>query len=157
MAAPRVSPFAVLLLLLLSVPLLEIYLLISIGRVIGAGTTVLVVVLTAVIGAWLLRLQGLQTLRRVQAATEKGELPAVELVEGLMLLVSGALLLTPGFFTDAIGFAALVPGIRRGIAKALLRHFIAHSRTEVHMHRSAQRHTEDVHIIEGTYRREDPP
>lgn len=151
MAASRISPFAVLFLLLLSIPLLEIYLLISIGRVIGAGTTVLVVVLTAVIGAWLLRLQGLQTLQRVQRATERGELPAVELVEGLMLLVSGVLLLTPGFFTDAIGFVALVPAIRRRLAEALLRHFINSSNTHLHVH------TAQSNIIEGSYRREDPP
>jgi|ETNmetMinimDraft_23_1059889.scaffolds.fasta_scaffold69688_3 UPF0716 protein FxsA len=151
MVRSRISPFAVLLLLLLSVPLLEIYLLISIGRVIGAGTTVFVVVLTAVIGAWLLRLQGLQTLRRVQSAADKGELPAVELVEGLMLLICGVLLLTPGFFTDAVGFVALVPGIRRHLAEALLKHFLGRAQTEL---RARSSHAT---IIEGTYRREDPP
>ena len=151
MAGPRISPFAVLLLLLLTVPLLEIYLLISIGKIIGAGTTVLVVVLTAVVGAWLLRLQGLQTLRRVQRAADKGELPAVELVEGLMLLISGVLLLTPGLFTDAIGFIALVPGIRRRMAQALLKHFIDRAQTNLHV-RTSQSNT-----IEGSYRREDPP
>ena len=151
MTRSRISPFAVLLFLLLSVPLLEIYLLISIGRLIGAGSTVLVVILTAVLGAWLLRRQGLQTLARVQRATQNGEIPAVELVEGLILLTSGIFLLTPGFFTDAIGFACLVPGLRRRVASALLQHFLERTDTQVHVR------TSHSNIIEGTYRREDPP
>ena len=149
MAGTRISPFAILLLLLLSIPLLEIYLLISVGRTIGAGSTVLVVVLTAVIGAWLLRLQGLNTLARVQAATQNGKLPAVELVEGLILLACGVLLLTPGFFTDAIGFVALVPSIRRRAAERLLRHFL--NRPDLHVNVHAQH----ANTIEGSYRRED--
>jgi UPF0716 protein FxsA len=151
MAGLRISPFAVLLFLLLSVPLFEIYLLISVGRVIGAGATVAVVVLTAVVGAWLLRLQGLSTLGRVQAATDKGELPAEELVEGVILIVGGVLLLTPGFFTDAIGFLALVPAIRGRLARRMLRHFLDRTRTAVNIR------TERTHVIEGTYRPEDPP
>ena len=151
MARSRISPFAILLFLLLSVPLLEIYLLISVGRMIGAGATVLVVILTAVIGAWLLRVQGLHTLARVQSATEKGELPAVELVEGLILLACGVLLLTPGFFTDAVGFVALVPRIRQRTAEALLRHFL--HRSDMHVNVRAAH----ANIIEGTHRREDPP
>jgi UPF0716 protein FxsA len=151
MAGPRISPFAILLFLLLSVPLLEIYLLISVGRLIGAGATIFIVVFTAVLGAWLLRLQGLQTVARVRAATENGELPAIELVEGLILLVSGIVLLTPGFFTDAIGFIGLVPGVRRLLAEVLLRRFLDRARTRVDARVSP------INIIEGTYRREDPP
>ncbi len=149
MAGSRISPFAILLFLLLSVPLLEIYLLISVGRMIGAGATVLVVVLTAVLGAWLLRLQGLHTLARVQTATQNGKLPAVELVEGLILLACGIALLTPGFFTDAIGFLALVPSIRRRAAEGLLRHFL--NRPDLHVNVHAQH----ANTIEGNYRRED--
>ena len=77
MAATRISPFAILFFLLLSVPLLEIYLLISVGRMIGAGSTVLVVIVTAVLGTWLLRLQGLQTFSRMQSASQAGKLPTV--------------------------------------------------------------------------------
>ena len=151
MAGSRISPFAILLLLLVSVPLLEIYLLISVGQTIGAGATVLVVIFTAVLGAWLLRLQGLSTLARVQSASRQGQLPAIELVEGLILLVCGVMLLTPGFFTDALGFMALVPSIRRRIAAALLRQFLKLS--------DLQTNLQDVHgrVIEGSYRREDPP
>ena len=82
----------------LLVPLLEIYLLIEIGSVIGAAWTVAGVVGTAVVGAALVRRQGLAALGRVRSATEAGELPAITIIEGLALLVAGALLLTPGFF-----------------------------------------------------------
>ncbi len=151
MAGLRISPFAVLLFALLSVPLLEIYLLISIGALIGAGATIVVVILTAVLGAWLLRLQGLQTLARVRTAINHGELPALELIEGVILLVSGIVLLTPGFFTDAFGFIGLVPAIRRRAAAAIIRHFISGAQSQMHVHRA------HGNIIEGTYRTEDPP
>ena len=149
MVVPRISPFAILLLLLVSVPLLEIYLLVSVGRMIGAGTTVLVVVITAVLGAWLLRLQGLHTLARVQTATQNGKLPAVELIEGFILLACGIALLTPGFFTDAIGFLALVPVIRRLAAEGVLRYFLNRSNLRVDVG------TQHTNTIEGSYRRED--
>ncbi len=151
MAGLRISPFAVLLFALLSVPLLEIYLLISIGALIGAGATIVVVILTAVLGAWLLRLQGLQTLARVRTAINHGELPALEMIEGVILLVSGIVLLTPGFFTDAFGFIGLVPAIRRRVAAAIIRHFISGAQSQMHVHRA------QGSIIEGTYRTEDPP
>jgi UPF0716 protein FxsA len=93
------NPFGTLLLLFLIVPLAEIYLLIKAGGAIGALNTVALVVFTAVVGAWLLRLQGLATLRRVQLSLEQGELPETALIEGVMLLLAGALLLTPGFIS----------------------------------------------------------
>jgi UPF0716 protein FxsA len=142
------SAFSILLLLLISVPLLEIYILISVGQVIGAGTTILVVIATAVLGAWLLRLQGLATIKRVQEATARGELPAGELIEGAILLVTGALLLTPGFVTDAIGFACLVPAVRQALARRLIAQIA--TRATVVM-RSA-----NGRIIEGDFHRDDP-
>ena len=114
-------PGHILFLLFLAVPLLEIYLLIEIGSVIGAIPTVFMVVFTAVLGAALLQAQGLSTMRRVQEATARGELPAIEILEGFCLLVGGALLLTPGFFTDIIGFLCLVTPLRRALIKAWLR------------------------------------
>ncbi len=105
--------FRLLLVLFLTVPLVEIYLLIKVGNFIGALPTVFLVVFTAVVGVVLLRLQGFATMRRVQAMLARGEIPAVEMLEGVALLVSGALLLTPGFFTDTIGFLLLVPPLRR--------------------------------------------
>jgi UPF0716 protein FxsA len=90
---------------------------VTVGGLIGAGWTVFLVVLTAVIGASLVRRQGINTLARSQDSLAKGELPAVELLEGAALLVAGALLLTPGFFTDGIGFLLLVPSLRRWLIR----------------------------------------
>jgi len=107
--------------LFLVVPFVEIYLLVEIGARIGAPWTILLVVMTAIVGAWLVRIQGLATWRRFQASLARNELPATALVEGLCLLIAGALLLTPGFFTDAVGFACLIPPLRRTLIKHLLR------------------------------------
>jgi UPF0716 protein FxsA len=112
--------FPVLLLFFLLVPLVEIYLLIQMGGVIGALPTVFLVVFTAVLGAALVRFQGFSTLQRLQATLGRGGVPAVEMMEGVILLVSAVLLLTPGFVTDAIGFAGLVPVLRRTLAKKVL-------------------------------------
>ncbi len=113
MTKPSMIPFPLLFLLFLLIPLLEIYLLIEVGGVIGALPTVALVVLTAVLGAFLLRLQGFSTMNRMRATMMRGRLPAVEILEGGALLLAGALLLTPGFFTDAIGFLLLIPPLRR--------------------------------------------
>jgi UPF0716 protein FxsA len=76
---------------------------------------------TAILGAALLRTQGISTLAKVQKNINRGQLPATELIEGLILLISGVLLLTPGFFTDMFGFLALVPILRQRLAQILLR------------------------------------
>lgn len=103
----------ILLLLFFAVPLIEIYLLIKVGGVLGALPTVALVVFTAVLGAWLMRVQGLSTLNRVRTMLMSGKVPAIEALEGVALLIGGALLLTPGFFTDTLGFLAMIPPIRR--------------------------------------------
>lgn len=146
------SPFPVLLLLFLLVPIVEIYLLISIGGVIGAFPTVVLVILTAVIGAALARYQGLATLQRLQATMARGETPAIEMFEGVLLLVGALLLLTPGFMTDLLGFACLIPATRRALAFWGLRRF-----TRVTPGSTSQRHPgkEQPRTIEGEFRRED--
>ena len=93
------------------------------GNVIGAPWTIALVVLTALVGAWLVRLQGLSALNRVRESAARGELPALELLEGLFLLAAGALLLTPGFFTDIVGFACLTPPLRRLLIRLAVRRF----------------------------------
>jgi len=113
--------FQILFLIFLSVPILEIYLLIQVGEQVGAFYTVLLVVGTAVLGAALIRSQGLQTLQKIKTSSSRGELPAVPMVEGLLLLIAGALLLTPGFFTDALGFLIVIPILRQQIAKNIIR------------------------------------
>lgn len=120
--------FRLLFILFLLVPLIEIYLLIQIGSVLGAGWTVFLVVATAVLGAGLLRWQGFNTLQRAQSSMAHGEIPAIAMLEGVALLLSGGLLLTPGFFTDVIGFLLLVPALRQGVIKYALKRssFIMH-------------------------------
>jgi UPF0716 protein FxsA len=109
--------FRMLLALFLIVPIIEIYLLIKVGGLIGAIPTVFLVVFTAVLGALLVRQQGFATLARVQESMARGELPALQLLEGVLVLFGGVLLLTPGFLTDVIGFMLLVPRLRQGLIR----------------------------------------
>ena len=109
-------------LILLAVPVIEIALFIEIGGWLGTWPTVGLVVLTAVLGSILLRQQGLAALRDFQGRLAQGEDPGRLLADGAMILVAGALLLTPGFFTDAVGFALLVPGVRGALWGWLQKH-----------------------------------
>ncbi|MDA9315921.1 FxsA family protein, partial [Pseudomonadales bacterium] len=111
-----------LLLFFIGIPILEMIVLIKVGGMIGAIPTVGLVVLTATIGVWLLKREGLATLTRLQQKIARGELPGKELLEGVMLIIGGALLLTPGFVTDAIGFVCLIPWLRQPVAAWLLNH-----------------------------------
>ena len=106
--------------LFIVLPILEMFILIQVGGIIGAVPTIALVLSTAIVGLHLLRQQGLSTLMRANQKLATGEMPAEEVVEGLMLAVGGALLLTPGFVTDAIGFCCLVPQSRRFLAKKLM-------------------------------------
>ena len=143
-------PFFTLLALLLGVPLLELYLLLTVGSAIGAGATVLLVIGTAVLGAGLLRWQGMVTLTRARDALAAGELPAQEIVEGPVLLLAAVLLLTPGFATDALGFLLLLPPLRRRLAAALIQRgsFIQPGRTPD----SARAAPHGARTIDGDYR-----
>ena len=105
--------FIKLLFIFILVPLLEIYILIESGRIIGIGSTVTLIVLTGISGAWLARNQGLDMLRRIQSEVENNHMPTVSLLNGFLVLVGGVLLLTPGFFTDAVGFSFLIPATRQ--------------------------------------------
>ncbi len=146
--------FRLLFLLFIIVPFVEIYLLIEIGSAIGAPWTIFSVVLTAVIGAWLVRLQGLAALTRFQAGMNQGGLPAMELIEGVFLLVAGALLLTPGFFTDFIGFCFLTPPLRRTFVTALLKRG-ALKAAGVAEFREGSSSSHRSQTIEGEFRRMD--
>ena len=107
--------------LFIVMPIAELAVLIQVGSVIGVLNTVGLVFLTAVIGAWLLRQQGLATLLRANERLNSGELPAKEVAEGLILAVGGAMLLTPGFITDTFGFLCLLPGLRHWLASQALK------------------------------------
>jgi len=112
--------FPKLLFLFIVVPLLELYLFMTIGAKIGFWpNTVAIILVTAVLGAWLTKQQGLKTLRNFQKATGEGRMPHEEIMDGLMILVAGAVLLTPGFLTDAIGFSLLLPPVRAVVRKFL--------------------------------------
>lgn len=110
--------------LLILIPLFEIYLFIKVGDVIGAGPTVLMVILTAVIGIAMLRVQGLDTLARFRNASSHNKSPALELLGGILLLLGGTLLLTPGFFTDAVGFLCLLRTTRMWMVRYMVEHAI---------------------------------
>ncbi|MFP6795623.1 MAG: FxsA family protein [Pseudomonadales bacterium] len=126
-------------------PLVEMYILIEVGGQIGAMPTVLLVVLTAVVGVALLRRQGFQTLTRGLSRLEQGQVPAIEVVEGLLLAVAGALLLTPGFLTDVVGFTLLAPLARNKIAKTVL--------AQVNLKSPAERPAGAGDTIEGDFQR----
>jgi UPF0716 protein FxsA len=138
--------FQSLFLLFLLVPLGEIYILIQVGEWVGALPTLLLVVLTALVGASLVRMQGISTFMQVQANLAQGHMPAIALLEGVVILCAGALLLTPGFVTDAVGFACLVPPWRRrGINRLLQRH----------LSNMAERKDTSGRIIDGEYSRDE--
>ena len=107
--------------LLLLVSVAEIAIFVQVGSRIGAGMTVLLVVVSAVVGVWLVRRQGLATATRVQAMVARGESPALGMLEGLALLAAGVLLVIPGFLTDIAAFVLLIPPLRRGIIRLTLR------------------------------------
>jgi UPF0716 protein FxsA len=143
--------FPLIAVIFLVVPIIEIYLLIQVGQVIGAGWTIFLVVFTAVIGVWLLRIQGLSTLMRAQQKMQQGQLPAREILEGMGLVVAGALLLTPGFFTDTVGFFLLFPPTRIWLVSRVASRMVVSSTVTVDAHK--RQHGD---VIDGVkYRRED--
>ena len=137
--------FKLFLVLFITIPLIEIAILIKIGSIIGAGYTIALVIGTAFLGVSLLRIQGISTLAKVQANISRGQLPATELIEGLILLISGALLLTPGFFTDTIGFLMLVPTLRQRLAETF---FVNFMKNRINIR---QKQTRNRNIIEGEH------
>ncbi|WP_420419202.1 FxsA family protein [Pacificispira sp.] len=124
-------PFLILL-LFIAVPIAEIALFIEIGGAIGTVWTVITIFATAIIGTWLVRQQGLQTMERARAAMNRNQMPVDEVIAGLCILVAGALLLTPGFLTDALGFVLLIPPMRAALAKTVIGSMRASGRFHVH-------------------------
>ncbi|VFN04615.1 MAG: UPF0716 protein FxsA, partial [Candidatus Kentron sp. G] len=161
----HMSAFKLLFLLFLLVPVVEIYFLITVGSAIGAWFTVFLVIGTAIIGAFFVRQQGISVLfrfqREVQEAARRDDpshesaATATAMLEGVLILVAGALLLTPGFLTDAVGFICLVPPWRRGLISRFLPPRWNHTlqaRTGVSPY---PRNPGGGSIIEGNFRRED--
>ena len=115
------SPLLIFLSLFVGIPLIELYFLIEVGSEIGAIPTIALTIFTAVLGGMMVRVQGFTTALKVREALEREELPAIEMLEGAVLLITGIMLLLPGFITDAIGFLLLVPPIRQGLLLRYLR------------------------------------
>ncbi len=112
-----------LLVLFTIVPLVELYILIKIGNYIGGLNTLILVVVTAMLGAWLARLQGLRTLRQIQLSLSRGQIPAEELIDGMLILVGGIMLITPGVLTDLFALILLIPFTRLYFKRWLRRRF----------------------------------
>ncbi|MFT7129527.1 MAG: UPF0716 protein FxsA [Gammaproteobacteria bacterium] len=114
-----------LLFLFILIPITEMWVLIEVGSKIGALSTIFLVFLTAIVGLALLRKQGVDTLLRLNKRIEQGQIPAGEILEGVALAVGGALLLTPGFITDSIGFLCLLPFTRKYLLAKFLHKAVA--------------------------------
>ena len=110
---------AKLLLLFILVPLVELFLLFEIGRQIGTLSTLTIVVFTGILGAFLARHQGIGVLYQMRTELAQGRLPASQLADGVIILLAGAVLITPGVLTDALGFLCLIPASRNIIKKML--------------------------------------
>lgn len=128
----RIHPFTILAIFIV-VPLIEIALLIQLGSVIGLLATIGIVIATAVIGTSLLRSQGFGVLARANQTMQSGKVPVEPVVEGVLLLIAGAFLLTPGLLTDAFGFSLLAPFIRRRVAGLIVRNVVKSAVVNVHV------------------------
>lgn len=144
--------------LFIAVPLIEIALFIQVGGAIGLWPTLLIVVVTAILGTALVRSQGSQTLARLRESFDDLRDPTEHLAHGAMILFSGALLLTPGFFTDAVGFLLLIPGVRKRLFDEVKKR--VHVETVSYGGRADQPgapRDEDGDIIDGDFTEVDPP
>jgi UPF0716 protein FxsA len=109
---------------LVVVPLVEIYVLLQVGELLGVLPTLVLLVVMSLLGAYLLRREGARTWQAFRTALERGRLPAAEVADGALVIFGGALLLTPGFATDALGLLCVVPPTRAGLRRLLTR-FVA--------------------------------
>ncbi|MDH3443697.1 MAG: FxsA family protein [Deltaproteobacteria bacterium] len=131
-----------LILLFTIVPLAELFILIKIGSHIGALNTILLVIMTAILGAFLARLEGLRTLQQIQSSLSQGQIPAEEMIDGVLIFVGGVLLLTPGVLTDLFALVLLFPYTRTHFKRWLRRRFdrmVASGDVRLHYHRGDPR------------------
>ncbi len=115
--------FGVLVILFLVVPIVELYIIVQVASSVGIFETIGLLILVSVVGAWLVRSQGLTVLGRVQGQLAMGNVPGKEMVDGLLILFAGALMLTPGFMTDAFGMLLLIPPTRAVVRTILVRRY----------------------------------
>ncbi|MDQ3944976.1 MAG: FxsA family protein [Actinomycetota bacterium] len=115
----------ILALIFLVVPIAELAVIITVGSEIGVLNTVALLIAVSVVGAWLAKREGLGVLRRIKGQLDAGRVPGAELVDGFLVLFAGALLLTPGFLTDCLALALLLPPVRAVVRRTLRRYFAA--------------------------------
>jgi UPF0716 protein FxsA len=114
---------AVLFVLFVGVPFAELYVLLQVGHAIGVLNTLALLILVSIVGAWLAKREGIGVVRRMQAALNAGRVPGVELIDGFLILLAAALMLTPGFLTDIVAILLLLPPVRAGVRHQLRRRF----------------------------------
>ncbi|MDO8290770.1 MAG: FxsA family protein [Parvibaculum sp.] len=146
------------LLLLIGLPVIEITLFIKVGGLLGVLPTILLIFGMSVLGTWLLRQQGLQSLGKMQSAMARGEMPMGDMLDGFILVLAGLLFILPGFFTDILGFALLLPPIRKAFGAVAARWLAARSvKTSFYAANSYQSHKDTGGpIIEGEATEVDP-
>jgi UPF0716 protein FxsA len=143
-----------LLLIFVAVPIIEIVLFIQVGGAIGTPWTLAIVVITAVVGTILMRTQGLRTIANLQSSLGRGENPVTHIAHGACILIAGVVLLTPGFFTDAVGIALLIPAVRVFVIKYASARIQANSFTVNQDGPRANKHrqrNDDPTIVEAEY------
>ena len=142
------NPLLLILLLFIAVPLSELFVLIKIGHIIGAVPTIMLALLTAGLGVFLVRREGISVLAKINSSFQNRETPTVAVLEAFILLISGLFLLTPGFITDVIGFIFLTPFIRQKVCSRIAQNFVRHNGPPDNPPAAP-------HTIEGNYKVED--
>lgn len=147
------NPLLLVLLLFVGIPIVELYFLIKVGAQIGVFETLFLTLFTAALGGWMVRVQGFSTFARVRDSMDRGEVPAIDMMEGVVLLACGFLLLLPGFITDIVGFIFLIPWVRRWLLTIGLQS--SGVMRPMQSERPNSPGAESKRVIEGEYRRED--
>jgi UPF0716 protein FxsA len=133
-----------------------LYFLIKVGGIIGGLSTILLIIVTAIVGSFFIRQQGMATFLKAQQNMQRGQMPAMELMEGLILVIAGVMLVTPGFITDSLGFLLLLPPLRKALVVSAAKRFVVNTQG---MHKPAYKPQEDLpkptDFIEGEFTKED--
>ena len=143
-------------LILIIVPIIEIALFVQIGGAIGLSWTLLIILATAMLGARAIRRQGIEALVRAQAQMEKGQPPMGEIVHGVLILMAGIFLLTPGFMTDTLGFLLLFPAARVFVLELAASFILPKMFSGISARRRGAKEPTNAKTIDGDYRVEDP-
>ena len=144
----RRFPWGLLLLAFITMPILEIYVIIQVGQVIGAWWTIAILIADSVFGSWLLRREGRRAWTALQVALSEGRMPTKELADGILIVIGGTLMITPGFVTDAFGMLAILPFTRPG-ARRVLTGFLSRRMVATPWTRNAQRPGPSGDVVQG--------